>query len=96
MADITMCECFARDGLRHDTIAVTTADKIALLNTFTEVGSNLYNTVPDLPYGETMAAGRDLNAKMRSVRKVAKTPLRYPHPRLLPRSRRTDGNADLC
>lgn len=35
---VTVCECFARDGLQHETVAVSTADKIRLINAFTDAG----------------------------------------------------------
>lgn len=37
-SSIVICECFARDGLQHETVAVTTAQKIKLIDTFTAVG----------------------------------------------------------
>lgn len=36
--DITICECFARDGLQHETVLVSTAEKIALLDAFSQAG----------------------------------------------------------
>ena len=36
--DVVLCECFARDGLQHETASVATADKIALIDAFTEAG----------------------------------------------------------
>lgn len=35
---ITICECFARDGLQHETVMLSAADKIALIDAFTEAG----------------------------------------------------------
>ncbi|MFF4244728.1 hydroxymethylglutaryl-CoA lyase [Streptomyces sp. NPDC001822] len=35
---VTICECFARDGLQHEPTFVPTADKIALLDAFAEAG----------------------------------------------------------
>lgn len=37
-ADVVICECFARDGLQHEPAFVATADKIALIDAFTEAG----------------------------------------------------------
>lgn len=36
--DVVLCECFARDGLQHETEFVATADKIALIDAFTGIG----------------------------------------------------------
>lgn len=36
--DLTLCECFARDGLQHETIFVATEDKVALIDAMTEAG----------------------------------------------------------
>lgn len=35
---LTICECFARDGLQHETVFVETADKIALIDAMTAAG----------------------------------------------------------
>ncbi len=35
---VTICECFARDGLQHETVMLSAADKIALIDAFTEAG----------------------------------------------------------
>lgn len=35
---IVICECFARDGLQHETVAVSTAQKIQLIDAFTDSG----------------------------------------------------------
>lgn len=35
---VTICECFARDGLQHEEAFVPTATKIALIDMFTDVG----------------------------------------------------------
>ncbi|OLT05169.1 hydroxymethylglutaryl-CoA lyase [Pseudonocardia sp. CNS-004] len=35
---VTICECFARDGLQHETVFVPTATKIALLERFADAG----------------------------------------------------------
>ena len=37
-AQVTICECFARDGLQHETAHLPTGTKIALINAFTEAG----------------------------------------------------------
>ncbi|PSS60121.1 hydroxymethylglutaryl-CoA lyase [Ensifer sp. NM-2] len=37
-SEITICECFARDGLQHETVLTSTADKIALINAFSDAG----------------------------------------------------------
>ncbi|QDZ10230.1 hydroxymethylglutaryl-CoA lyase [Devosia ginsengisoli] len=36
--DVVLCECFARDGLQHETEFVATADKSALIDAFTGIG----------------------------------------------------------
>ena len=35
---VTICECFARDGLQHEQTMLETHDKIALINAFTRAG----------------------------------------------------------
>lgn len=35
---VQICECFARDGLQHEPIALSPADKIALIDAFTRAG----------------------------------------------------------
>ena len=37
-ASVTICECFARDGLQHETTQLSTADKIAVIDAFTAAG----------------------------------------------------------
>ncbi|WP_312795032.1 hydroxymethylglutaryl-CoA lyase [Tianweitania sp.] len=37
-ADVVICECFARDGLQHETVPVTADDKVALIDAFSDVG----------------------------------------------------------
>lgn len=37
-SSIVICECFARDGLQHETVAVSTAQKIRLIDAFTDTG----------------------------------------------------------
>src|SRR5207253_11084253 len=38
MADVTLCECFARDGLQHEPAFVPTATKRALIERFAALG----------------------------------------------------------
>ncbi|MFP3606486.1 hydroxymethylglutaryl-CoA lyase [Paraburkholderia sp. SIMBA_053] len=38
MPDLTLCECFARDGLQHETEFVPTAQKVALIDRFARAG----------------------------------------------------------
>lgn len=39
MADqLVICECFARDGLQHETVQLATDDKVALIDAMTEAG----------------------------------------------------------
>lgn len=37
-SSVTICECFARDGLQHETAPLSTADKIAVIEAFTAAG----------------------------------------------------------
>lgn len=37
-ADVVLCECFARDGLQHETVFIPTDEKIALINAFVAAG----------------------------------------------------------
>lgn len=36
--DVMLCECFARDGLQHETAMLSAAQKITLINRFAEIG----------------------------------------------------------
>jgi len=36
--DLTICECFARDGLQHETTSLNTGEKVALIDAMTEAG----------------------------------------------------------
>lgn len=36
--DVVLCECFARDGLQHETVLLSTAQKVALITRFAEAG----------------------------------------------------------
>jgi hydroxymethylglutaryl-CoA lyase len=38
MSDVTLCECFARDGLQHEPAFIPTATKRALVERFAEIG----------------------------------------------------------
>ncbi len=38
MTEVTICECFARDGLQHETASIPTADKVAAVDAFTAAG----------------------------------------------------------
>ena len=38
MADLTLCECFARDGLQHEPAFIASATKIALIEQFARAG----------------------------------------------------------
>src|SRR5689334_3693274 len=35
---IILCECFARDGLQHETVSLSTTDKVAAIDAFTAAG----------------------------------------------------------
>lgn len=37
-ADVTLCECFARDGLQHETTFIDTEIKVDLIDRFTRIG----------------------------------------------------------
>jgi hydroxymethylglutaryl-CoA lyase len=36
--DVVLCECFARDGLQHETLMLPAAEKVALISRFAEMG----------------------------------------------------------
>jgi len=36
--DVVLCECFARDGLQHETVVLTSAQKVALIERFAAIG----------------------------------------------------------
>ena len=38
--DVVLCECFARDGLQHETAMLTPASKVALIAGFADIGFN--------------------------------------------------------
>ncbi|MDR5845247.1 hydroxymethylglutaryl-CoA lyase [Caballeronia sp. LZ031] len=38
MSDLTLCECFARDGLQHETEFIPTVEKVALVDRFARTG----------------------------------------------------------
>jgi hydroxymethylglutaryl-CoA lyase len=38
MADVVICECFARDGLQHETVQIPPEEKIRLIDSFAGVG----------------------------------------------------------
>lgn len=38
MSDVTLCECFARDGLQHEVDFIPTETKVALVRRFAEIG----------------------------------------------------------
>jgi hydroxymethylglutaryl-CoA lyase len=38
MTDVTLCECFARDGLQHEETFISTPDKVGLVGTFADIG----------------------------------------------------------
>jgi hydroxymethylglutaryl-CoA lyase len=38
MSDLTLCECFARDGLQHEADFIPTAQKVALIDRFARAG----------------------------------------------------------
>lgn len=38
MSDVTLCECFARDGLQHEETFIPTATKVALIDRFASIG----------------------------------------------------------
>ena len=38
MTDVVLCECFARDGLQHETEFVPTPTKRALIERFADIG----------------------------------------------------------
>ena len=38
MSDVTLCECFARDGLQHEVDFIPTATKVALIRKFADIG----------------------------------------------------------
>ena len=36
--DVVLCECFARDGLQHETVYLSTNEKVSLIDRFTQLG----------------------------------------------------------
>ena len=36
--DVVICECFARDGLQHETLEIQTSEKVTLIDTMTDIG----------------------------------------------------------
>jgi hydroxymethylglutaryl-CoA lyase len=37
-SDVVLCECFARDGLQHETVKLATAQKVSLIDRFAGIG----------------------------------------------------------
>lgn len=38
--DVVLCECFARDGLQHETVMLRVDQKVALISSFADIGFN--------------------------------------------------------
>ena len=66
--DVVLCECFARDGLQHETTMLTAAQKVALISRFAEGGANLFRGEADEQRGLANAGPGELFEQVREVR----------------------------
>ncbi len=68
MADVTLCECFARDGLQHEPQFVATATKRALVERFADLG---FTRVEATSYSNPSVVPQfaDASELLRSVRR---------------------------
>jgi len=68
MADVTLCECFARDGLQHEPQFVATATKRALVERFADLG---FTRVEATSYSNPRVVPQfaDASELLRSVRR---------------------------
>lgn len=67
---VTLCECFARDGLQHETAALSTADKVAAIDAFTAAG---FRRVEATSYShpDRVPAFRDASAVLAGIQRGA-------------------------
>ena len=72
MSAVTLCECFARDGLQHEPDFVPTAAKVALVERFADLG---FRRVEATSYSNPKVVPQfaDATEVLRSVRKKAGT-----------------------
>ena len=70
MSAVILCECFARDGLQHEPAALSTADKVAAIDAFTEAG---FRRVEATSYShpDRVPAFRDASAVLAGIRRGA-------------------------
>ena len=65
---VVICECFARDGLQHETGAVPTADKIAAIDSFTAAGFRRIEAT-SYSHPDRVPAFRDASAVLAGIRR---------------------------
>lgn len=71
MADpVTICECFARDGLQHEAAWISTADKIAAVDAFTAAGFRRIEAT-SYSHPDRVPAFRDASEVLAGIRRRA-------------------------
>ena len=65
---VVICECFARDGLQHETLALPTADKVAAIDAFTAAGFRRIEATSYSHPGQVPAFG-DASAVLAGIRR---------------------------
>lgn len=65
---VTVCECFARDGLQHEDRFIPTEEKVALLDTFTAVGFRRIEAT-SYSHPDRVPAFRDASTVLRQIRR---------------------------
>ena len=67
---ITICECFARDGLQHEPAALPTAGKVAAIDAFTAAGFRRIEAT-SYSHPDRVPAFRDASAVLAGIRRGA-------------------------
>ena len=67
---VTLCECFARDGLQHETASLPTGDKIAAIDAFTAAGFRRIEAT-SYSHPDRVPAFRDASAVLAGIRRGA-------------------------
>ena len=67
---VVICECFARDGLQHETASLATADKIAAIDAFTQAGFRRIEAT-SYSHPDRVPAFRDASAVLAGITRRA-------------------------
>ena len=65
---VVICECFARDGLQHETVALPAADKVAAIDAFTAAGFPRIEAT-SYSHPDRVPAFRDASAVLAAIRR---------------------------